>query len=65
MITEERYPVEKHYVTTEDNYILGLHRIPAKLSGATVVLVMHGLFSSASDFLVLGRNHSIGGKIYI
>lgn len=26
------YPVEKHYTTTEDGYILGLYRIQAKNS---------------------------------
>lgn len=60
MITEEQFPVEKHYVTTEDHYRLGLHRIPAKQPGATAVLVMHGLLSSASDLLVFGRNNSLG-----
>lgn len=60
MIYEERYPVEKHYVHTADNYTLGLHRIPAKQNGATVVLIMHGLMCSASDFVVFGRNNSLG-----
>lgn len=60
MIYEERYPVEKHYVTTEDNYTLGLHRIPSKAQGARVVLLMHGLWCSSSDFLVFGRNNSLG-----
>lgn len=61
MITEERYAVEKHYVTTDDNYTLGLHRIPPKQpTGAKVVLLMHGLFSSAADYLVFGRSNSLG-----
>merc|ERR1719430_1633951 len=44
------YQVEEHYVTTEDGYILGLHRIPASSDSAPVVYLQHGLTSSSSSW---------------
>eukprot|EP00484_Ammonia_sp_Unknown_P019414 CAMPEP_0197041064 /NCGR_PEP_ID=MMETSP1384-20130603/17662_1 /TAXON_ID=29189 /ORGANISM="Ammonia sp." /LENGTH=402 /DNA_ID=CAMNT_0042471921 /DNA_START=32 /DNA_END=1240 /DNA_ORIENTATION=+ len=49
------YPIEEHFVTTEDGYILGTFRIPygrnesqnAQNSGKPVVLLMHGLLDSS------------------
>ena len=32
-LTAEGYPLEDHYVTTADGYILHLHRIPAQKPG--------------------------------
>lgn len=60
LITESGYPVENHTVTTEDNYLLTVHRIPPKLPGAKVIFAMHGLFSSASDYIVFGPKYSLG-----
>ncbi|CAG4936635.1 unnamed protein product [Colias eurytheme] len=54
------YPFEEHPVVTEDGYILGLHRIPHGRDQNNVpgprpaVLVMHGLFSSSADFIIMG-----------
>ncbi|KAL1451344.1 hypothetical protein WDU94_005731 [Cyamophila willieti] len=49
IISHLGYPVEKHFIQTEDGYILALHRIPPR--GPTKgppVLMMHG-FLAASD----------------
>ncbi|KAE9553930.1 hypothetical protein FO519_002856 [Halicephalobus sp. NKZ332] len=52
------YPVEEHYVTTDDGYILTVHRIPyGKLSNIPndarrpVVFLQHGLEASSSSWI--------------
>lgn len=46
------YPAEDHFVTTEDGYILGMHRVPNP--GKPAVLVMHGMLSSSADYVLMG-----------
>lgn len=62
------YPFENHVVTTEDGYILAIHRIPygrnssagaAQDETKPVVLLMHGSGSSAVDFMILGPERSL------
>ncbi|KAJ8952387.1 hypothetical protein NQ318_014478 [Aromia moschata] len=59
------YPFENYEVTTEDGYILALHRIPygrsesSKTEGKPVVLLMHGLGSSSADYFILGPERSL------
>lgn len=53
------YTVEYHPVVTSDGYILGLYRFSGSPSsppaaGKKVVLLMHGVFSSWADWVVLG-----------
>lgn len=46
MIREGHYPVEKHTVTTEDGYILTVHRLPrpdVKPENRKVILMLHGM----------------------
>lgn len=51
------YPVEEHWVTTEDGYILGLHRIPhgrnedGAVQDKPVAYLQHGLTSSSSQWI--------------
>ncbi|KAB7501574.1 Lipase 3, partial [Armadillidium nasatum] len=50
------YPVEIHHVTTEDGYILELHRIPYGIDGSSeearpVALLQHGLLVSSFDWI--------------
>ncbi|CAH0694148.1 unnamed protein product [Spodoptera exigua] len=61
LITKYRYPVETHTVTTEDGYILQMHRIPHGRDANNVpnqkkpvVFIMHGLLSSSADFVIMG-----------
>lgn len=59
MCTQEGIPIERHTVTTDDGYLLGLYRIPANRSDAPAVLLMHGLFASGADYLTLGPRYSL------
>merc|ERR1719430_538496 len=54
------YQVEEHFVTTEDGYILGLHRIPASSDSAPVVYLQHGLTSSSSSWTFGPPSKSLG-----
>ncbi|KAG5861914.1 hypothetical protein JTB14_032103 [Gonioctena quinquepunctata] len=62
------YEVETHWVTTEDGYVLRMHRIPHGINETNIVgkpkkpavLLMHGLLSSSADWLLLGPDKSLG-----
>ncbi|GMT12078.1 hypothetical protein PFISCL1PPCAC_3375, partial [Pristionchus fissidentatus] len=55
------YPAEEHQTTTQDGYILTMHRIPHGIAGTQcnfttprrVVLLQHGLLSSSFDYVSL------------
>lgn len=55
LIIGEGYPLETHYVTTEDGYILELLRIPYNardnVNYRTPVIVSHGMFGTAVDWV--------------
>ena len=61
------YPIETHYVTTEDNYILSTFRIgygrnessEALNSGKPVVLLQHGLLDSSWTWVSNFPNQSL------
>lgn len=60
----EGYPIEEHYVTTPDGYILTVFRIPGSpknpaRSGKKVVFIQHGLLCSSADWVVLGKDKAI------
>lgn len=63
MIENSGYPAELHSVTTEDNYVLSVHRIPLREPSQKVVLLMHGLHCTAAEFIVTGRSSSLGKKL--
>ncbi|XP_050514665.1 uncharacterized protein LOC114329267 isoform X1 [Diabrotica virgifera virgifera] len=61
-----KYPVETHWVETEDGYVLRMQRLVGGKDGVysdnsnkPAVLLMHGLLSSAMDFVNVGPNRSI------
>ncbi|XP_067005698.2 lipase 1 [Anabrus simplex] len=54
--SEEGYQLETHYVTTEDGYILGQHRIPGK-KGSPPILLQHGLASMSDSWIFFHRNN--------
>ena len=70
MIRSEGYPAETHCATTEDGYILALHRIPhGKTNGddegsRPVIFVQHGILASSADWVLstpakgLGRTYA-------
>jgi lysosomal acid lipase/cholesteryl ester hydrolase len=59
MIKKSGYPVEEHFVRTEDGYILTLHRIPGK-EGSPVVLLQHALLESSFCWIINGKERSLG-----
>ncbi|XP_059055703.1 lipase 3-like [Achroia grisella] len=56
LIVKYGYPFEEHEVVTEDGYILKMFRIPGN---GSVVLLMHGLFGGADDFVIAGQKSSL------
>ena len=69
MILHEGYPVETHTVTTEDCYILQMHRIPYGKSLSSVrfqnkprpvVLLQHGILCSSADWVMGHSDDSLG-----
>ncbi|XP_031617080.1 lipase 3-like [Contarinia nasturtii] len=65
LINKYGYKVEVHYVTTDDGYILQLHRItggekyPAK-NGKKVCILQHGLLDSSATWILTGPGHGLG-----
>merc|ERR1711872_1016863 len=65
LIKAAGYPAETHYVTTQDGYILAMHRIP---HGRTkdgkekrpVIFVQHGLLCSSSDWVIATPSKGLG-----
>ncbi|XP_053612292.1 lipase 1-like isoform X1 [Plodia interpunctella] len=67
LIRKYGYPCEVHTVTTEDGYLLEVHRIPHGRDQNIVpdpmkpsVLVQHGLTSSSADFVLMGPGTALG-----
>ncbi|KAH8271818.1 hypothetical protein KR044_007040, partial [Drosophila immigrans] len=56
------YPEEVHKVTTKDNYVLTVHRIPRR--GAIPVLLVHGLFDTSATWLIMGPDKGLGYMLY-
>lgn len=65
-IENDGYPAQVHKVVTSDGYILRLHRIGNDTSLSTEdvsrvpVFLMHGLLETASSWIALGPEHSLG-----
>jgi len=51
LVAKRGYPIETHYVTTEDGYILTCFRIPGKTTGSPPVLLQHGLMDSSYTWI--------------
>ena len=66
MIAREGYPAETYTVTTEDCYILEMHRIPHGKSKVKdnktrpVVYLQHGLLGSSADWVMGSSDNSLG-----
>nr|CAH0101930.1 unnamed protein product [Daphnia galeata] len=61
VIKHRGYPAEVHNVTTDDGYILELHRIPPSSNNTPkkVVLLMHGVVESSGTWLVNPSSRSL------
>lgn len=60
MIIRDGFYGEEHKVITKDGYILTIHRVSHCKNTIGVVLLLHGLLSSAVDWLVLGSENALG-----
>lgn len=67
--TRHGYPAEAHTVTTEDGYLLTMHRIPCGRIGChqkggrgrgQPVFLQHGLLSSSADWVISGPGKALG-----
>ena len=56
LIESQGFTSETHFVTTDDGYILGVHRIPGSGSRSPVVLYLHGYESSSADLVLRGED---------
>lgn len=63
IIEQSGYPYEKHYVTTEDGYILLLERIPNKKS-KNVLYLQHGIFDNSFAWIANGPAQSLAFAAY-
>jgi len=63
IIWHNHYPIEEHKVTTDDGYVLTLHRIPSgriwSTSKKDVVFLQHGLLCSSAAFVLNGPSKSL------
>ncbi|XP_049287541.1 lipase 1-like [Anopheles funestus] len=62
LIHKYGYPTERHEVITDDGYVLALTRIPPQDKPSNLSLpklLVHGLFASSADFLIIGPNNSL------
>lgn len=64
IVTEKGYPVETHYATTKDGYILTMYRIPHGVQGKTggvrpAVLLQHCLLCSSFDWVANSAKESL------
>lgn len=59
MIRIEGYPAEAHIISTEDGYLITLHRIPGDKNSPPVFL-QHGLLGSSSDWVIPGKGKGLG-----
>jgi len=66
IIRDAGYECEEHWVTTEDGYILALHRIPHGINNKDenvtrpVVYVQHGILCSSTDWVIATPSKGLG-----
>ncbi|KAI4495300.1 hypothetical protein M0804_001501 [Polistes exclamans] len=58
IIQKEGYPSEAHTISTEDGYLLTLHRISGKFKSHPILL-QHGLLASSTDWVLTGPRKSL------
>lgn len=71
LIQKNGYPAESHEVTTEDGYILTMHRIPGgrqslaayRSGGRPVAFLQHGLLCSSSDWIMNTPEKALAYKL--
>lgn len=60
LVTEAGFGFEEHQVTTEDGYILTMHRVVSKYlkKDAPVIIMQHGLLASSDGWTANGPKES-------
>lgn len=67
MIEHYGYPLETHEITTEDGYVLSIHRIPRQSNKdgyRGVAFLMPGLFASSSAYVLNGKEKSMAFTLF-
>ncbi|KAM8716820.1 hypothetical protein ACLKA7_003657 [Drosophila subpalustris] len=62
LLAKYKYPGEVHTVTTEDQYVLQMHRMPRPR--AKPVLLMHGLQDTSSSWIIMGPQSGLGYYLF-
>ena len=66
IIKDRGYPVEEHFVTTKDGFILNIQRIPqgrqreASAGSKPVVFLQHGLLMDSTNWVLNSPSNSLG-----
>ncbi|XP_068084387.1 lipase 3 [Anabrus simplex] len=60
---KDGYPMETHYVLTDDDYVLALHRIPGEESSPPV-LFQHGQTSMSDSWIAFSENRSLAYQLW-
>ena len=63
IIQHRGYPVEVHHVTTDDGYILELHRILSGLPSSRPVLLHHGILGTGAHWLMNPTDQALGIRL--
>lgn len=65
IIQSRGYPVEEHYVTTKDGFVLNIQRIPYGRNNNSsltrpVVFLQHGLLMDSTNWVLNSAENSLG-----
>ncbi|XP_043269208.1 uncharacterized protein [Venturia canescens] len=68
LVEREGYIAEEHEVTTEDGYILSIHRIPGgpkspMARGKSPVVLIHGLLAASDIWVLRGPEHDLAYQL--
>lgn len=59
LVTKYGYEIEEHRVTTEDGYILNIHRMPSRNLTKNIIFLMHGILDSSDSWVLQGPNNAL------
>jgi lysosomal acid lipase/cholesteryl ester hydrolase len=62
MIQRRGYPVEQHYASTADGFVLSMQRIPRP--GAQPVFLLHGFLDCSTTWVINEPYESLGYILY-
>lgn len=62
LVKKYEYPIEEHTITTEDGYVLIVHRIPRGKTGienGRIAFLMHGILDSSDSWVLQGPHRAL------